>query len=288
MIDQRSRSQAVSTIRLIVFAVSCALAACTLTPPLQPAGPTAGPVGGGDPQRPARYGSFANGDFETGTLSSWSTAGNLAITTTSHTGNYAARLGGARVTHLSTLVQSFHLPANASWLSFWYRRRCDDATDDGETFATLATVDSSGAALTLLSPACTESAAWLQAMARVSDYAGQDVRLRFSAGSNASASAAALLVDDVQISLSQPPIAPDCGTDADCGAGTACKSASCEPIIAGGGDSSGCTFDLECGTWQVCSGGSCIVSPPDPSGCDSDIECGTGEVCSDGSCVEEP
>src|SRR6266852_2295122 len=69
-----------------------------------------------------------NGDFETGTLTGWTSTGSTAVTTTTpHSGTYAAMLGLTSPTNGdSSIAQTFTAPTGSSTLSFWYRNVCPD------------------------------------------------------------------------------------------------------------------------------------------------------------------
>ena len=70
--------------------------------------------------------SVANGGFETGALSFWTSTGPTSVVTTAHSGGYAARLGGTSLIALgdSTAAQSFTVPASGATLTFWYLAAC--------------------------------------------------------------------------------------------------------------------------------------------------------------------
>lgn len=63
--------------------------------------------------------TIPNGDFSNG-LASWTSRGNVTVQPDS-SGNYAAVFAEANSGGLSSLTQTFTLPANSTWLSFRYR-----------------------------------------------------------------------------------------------------------------------------------------------------------------------
>ena len=100
-------------------------------------------------------GALANGTFETGTLSSWTTTGTAAVNTASkHSGTYGAQLGSTTPSTDSTLAQTFTLPSNASTLSFWYANTCPDTLTYDWATATLKD-NVTGITTTVLAKTCT-------------------------------------------------------------------------------------------------------------------------------------
>src|SRR5207248_2204298 len=96
-------------------------------------------------------GGVVNGDFETGSLSGWTTGGRFSprAVTTAHGGAYAAQLGSTSAFNGdSTLTQTVTVPTGSPTLTFWYQPHCTDTITYDEiqmqirstSGATLATV----------------------------------------------------------------------------------------------------------------------------------------------------
>ncbi len=106
---------------------------------------------------------IVNGGFETGSYSGWTTAGTATISTASHTGTYAAQLGGTTPTTDSSASQSFIAPAGSSTVSFWYNNHCPDTlTYDWAT----ATLTAGTTTTTILAKTC-NNAGWTKVSAAV-------------------------------------------------------------------------------------------------------------------------
>jgi len=129
---------------------------------------------------PAPLGSLANGGFETGNFSSWTTTGSATVNTTAkHSGTYGAQLGVNTPTTDSTAVQTFSLPSNATTLSFYYANTCPDTVTYDWATATLKD-NVTGTTTTLLAKTCTASPTWTLVSANVASSAGHSVTLTLS------------------------------------------------------------------------------------------------------------
>jgi hypothetical protein len=106
---------------------------------------------------------IANGGFETGDLTGWTTVAGVAgvVTAPVHSGSYSAELGAATATNGdSTISQSFIL-SQPSTLAFWYDVTCDDSVTYDWATADL-TDDTAGTSTVLLSHTCPASPVWTQ------------------------------------------------------------------------------------------------------------------------------
>jgi hypothetical protein len=116
---------------------------------------------------PASSGGITNGGFETGDLSSWTTAGTTAISTTPHSGTYSARVGSTSAFNGdSSVSQTFTVPTGNNTLTFWYRVVCTDTVTYDWATATLKD-NTSNTTTTVLGHTCTNSGAWVKATASV-------------------------------------------------------------------------------------------------------------------------
>ena len=110
---------------------------------------------------------FVNPGFETGSLSSWTTAGTTAISTTAHTGSYSARVGSTSAFNGdSSVSQTVTAPSGATTLSFWYRVVCTDSVTYDWATATLKD-NTSNTTTTVLGHTCNNNGAWVQVTASV-------------------------------------------------------------------------------------------------------------------------
>src|SRR5262249_33577370 len=108
---------------------------------------------------------IVNGDFEIGSLSSWTTTGTASAVTGAHGGTYAARVGSTPPSNGDRSVsQTSAAPAGSASLSFYYKAVCPDTVTYDWATATL--VDNTAATTTtMLNKTCTNSGSWAQAAA---------------------------------------------------------------------------------------------------------------------------
>lgn len=119
-----------------------------------------------------------NPGFESGVLASWGPSGYVSLTSSSHSGTYAAFLGatgGASLT-TSSVSQTFILPAGATSLSFYYRVACYDTITYDWATATL-TDNTTAVTTTILPKECSNLGVWQQLSYNVSAIAGRSVTL---------------------------------------------------------------------------------------------------------------
>ncbi|GIG62457.1 hypothetical protein Lfu02_68290 [Longispora fulva] len=131
-------------------------------------------VSGGTP--PA--GGVVNGDYETGDLGGWTSAGATGnIATPVHGGTRAARIGAVTPSTDSTLSQTFTAPAGATQLSFWYKMSCPDTVAYAWFTATLKD-NTTGATSTPQDKICTQAKSFQQVTVPVT--AGHSYTLTFT------------------------------------------------------------------------------------------------------------
>jgi hypothetical protein len=148
---------------------------------------------------------LTNGNFETGSLSPWTSSGTTSVISSgAHGGTYAAQLGSTSPSTDITLAQTFTLPANASTLSFWVKIVCPDTITYDWVTATLKD-NSTAATTTPLAKTCTNTGAWQQVTANVSANAGHSVTLTLANhDDNYAGDATYSQWDDVTVTTSTP------------------------------------------------------------------------------------
>ena len=145
-------------------------------------------------------GGIANGGFEAGSLTGWTSAGaaESVVSSGCHSGTYCARLGSTAPTNGdSTLAQTFTAPSAGGTLSFWYKMTCPDTLTYDWAMATLKdnTANTTG---TPWAKVCVTNA-WTQLSAALA--AGHSYTLTLlSHDDNYAGDATYTLFDDVAIS----------------------------------------------------------------------------------------
>lgn len=148
---------------------------------------------------------LANGGFETGSLSAWTSSGTATVIAgAAHSGSYGAQLGSTSPSTDSAIVQTFTLPANAQQLSFWYDNHCPDTLTYDWATATLKD-NTTGTTNTVLAKTCTTTGAWTQVVTNVAASAGHSVTLTLSNhDDNYSGDATYTAYDDVTVTTGTP------------------------------------------------------------------------------------
>ena len=118
-----------------------------------------------------------NGNFETGNLRGWTSAGVTAISATAQSGSSSAQIGSTSPTSGdSSISQTFTIPSGRGTLSFWYQAHCADTVTYDWAMAQL-TDHATGAIATVLAKTCTNTSAWVQVSVDVSPNVGHSVTL---------------------------------------------------------------------------------------------------------------
>ena len=151
-------------------------------------------------------GGIVNGGFETGNLTGWTSTGATSISTSSHSGTYAAQVGSTSPFNGdSTIAQTFIAPTPTGPLTFWYQIHCPDTITYDWASASL-TDNTAGTTTTLLANTCSNTGVWVQSTA-ASLVAGHSYTLTLlNHDDNYPSDPTYTLFDDV--SLGTPP-APD-------------------------------------------------------------------------------
>src|SRR5207245_2369103 len=101
------------------------------------------------------------------------------VSTTAHSGTYAARLGStSAVNGNSTLTQTVTVPAGSPTLSLWYQPHCPDTITYDQIQMQIRST--AGVTLATVLNVCSNSGAWTQATFNMSAYAGQTIVLWFN------------------------------------------------------------------------------------------------------------
>jgi hypothetical protein len=105
---------------------------------------------------------ITNGGFETGDFTGWTRSGAASsIVTASHSGTYAAQLGGTSPTNGdSSISQSFTAGTSTSKLSLWYANTCPDTVTYDWVLVTLKD-NTTGTTTTVVPKTCASSSAWV-------------------------------------------------------------------------------------------------------------------------------
>lgn len=147
----------------------------------------------------------ANGGFETGTFSGWTTSGVTSITTTTpRTGTYAGQGGSTAATNGdSSIVQTFTAPTGTTGLSFWYSMTCPDTVTYDWATATLRD-NTTATTTTPLAKTCS-TATYAQVSAAITE--GHSYTLTMTShDDNYATDASYTKFDDV--ALTAPPVNP--------------------------------------------------------------------------------
>ena len=115
----------------------------------------------GAPPPPPPPSVITNGDFENGSLSGWTSIGSAtAISGTSHTGSWSARIGSTSAFNGdSSIAQTFAAPSTGGTLTFWYRVVCTDTVTFDWATATIRD-NTTGTTTTMLAKTCTNTGSW--------------------------------------------------------------------------------------------------------------------------------
>jgi hypothetical protein len=111
---------------------------------------------------------ITNGGFETGNFNGWTRSGaSSSITTTSHSGTYAAMLGSTSPTSGdSSISQTFTAGTGSTRLSLWYANNCPDTVTYDWVVVTLKD-NTAGTTATVVPKTCAGTYVWTNATAGV-------------------------------------------------------------------------------------------------------------------------
>ena len=153
--------------------------------------------------------TIVNGDFETGALTPWISAGTTSVATTAHGGTYAALAGKVGITTKgdSTIAQTFTAPAAGGTLTFWYKVVCLDSITYDWATATLKD-NTAGTTATPLAKKCSNTGTWAQVSATLVANHSYTLTLVSHDDGYSNADATYTLFDDVAVSGSSPPPPP--------------------------------------------------------------------------------
>jgi hypothetical protein len=154
-------------------------------------------IAGSTPPPPA---GIVNGNFETGSLSPWTSVGTTAIATTAHGGVDAALAGKVGITTKgdSAIAQSFTAAATGGTLSFWYKVVCNDSLTYDWATATLKDT-TSGVTTTPLAKTCNKTGTWVQVSAPLTGGHAYTLTLTSHDDGYSNADATYTLFDDVAV-----------------------------------------------------------------------------------------